>query len=39
VFVDEAIDGLLEIDNGAEDAVLEPATRQDGKEALDRVQP
>ena len=39
VLADEAIDGGLEIDNGPEDAVLEPATRQDGEEALDRVEP
>jgi len=39
VFADEAVDGALEIDDGSEDAVLQPTARQDGKEAFDGVQP
>lgn len=39
VFVDEAVDGGLEIDDGSEDAVLQPTAHQDGKEAFDGVQP
>ena len=39
VFVDEAIDGRLEIDDGPEDAVFQPTACKDGEEAFDRVQP
>ena len=39
VFTDEAIDGGLEIDEGMEDTVLEPAPREFGKEALDGIEP
>ena len=39
VFVDEAVDGGLEIDDGIEDAVLEPAPRELGEEALDGIKP
>ncbi|MDQ0506427.1 hypothetical protein QOZ94_003236 [Xanthobacter agilis] len=39
VLADEAVDGGLEIDDGLEDAILEPPAGQDGEEALDRVQP
>ena len=39
VFTDEAIDGGLEIDEGMEDTVLEPAPRAFGKEALDGIEP
>ena len=39
VFADEAIDGGLEVDDGVEDAVLEPSCHQLGEEAFDRVQP
>jgi len=39
VLGEEAVDGGLEIDDGSEDTILEPAARQDGEEALDRVQP
>jgi len=35
VFVDEAVDGGLKIDDGMEDAVLEPAPGEFGEEALD----
>ena len=34
----EAIDGGLEIDEGMEDTVLEPAPREFGKEALDGIE-
>jgi hypothetical protein len=39
VFADEPVDGGLDIDDGSEDAVLQPSARQDGKEAFDSVQP
>ena len=39
VLADEAIDGSLEIDDGMEDAVLEPPARQLGEEALDGIEP
>ena len=39
VFADEPIDGGLEIDDGMEDAVLEPAPGQFGEEALDGIEP
>lgn len=36
---DEAVDDGLEIDDGPEDAIVEPAVRQHGEGALDRVPP
>ena len=39
VFADEPIDGGLEIDDRMEDAILEPAPRQLGEEALDGIEP
>lgn len=36
---EEAVDGGLEVDERAEDAAPEPALRELGEEALDRVQP
>jgi hypothetical protein len=39
VFADKPIDGGLEIDDGMEDAVLEPPPRQLGEEALDGIEP
>ena len=39
VFSDEAIDGGLEVDEGMEDAVLEPAPRELCEEPLDSVEP
>jgi len=39
MLLDEAIDGGLEIDDGAEDAVLQASASQLGEEALDAVQP
>ena len=39
VFADEAVDGDLEIDDGMEDAVLEPAAGEFGEEPLDGVEP
>ena len=39
VFADEPIDGGLEIDDGMEDAVLEPPPGQFGEEALDGIEP
>ena len=39
VFADEAVDGGLEIDDGMEDAVLEPAPGEFGEEALDGIEP
>ena len=39
VFTDEAVDGGLEIDDGLEDAVLEPAPGEFGEEALDGIEP
>jgi hypothetical protein len=38
VLSDEAVDGGLKIDNGMEDAVLEPAPGEFGEEALDGVE-
>jgi hypothetical protein len=35
VFVDEAVDGGLEVDDGMEDAVREPAPGKFGEEALE----
>jgi len=39
VFADEAVDGGLEIDDGLEDAVLEPAPREFGEEIGNRMSP
>ena len=39
VFLDEAIDGGLKVDDGAEDAALQPSSGQLGEEALDGVEP
>ena len=39
MFVEEAIDGGLKIDNGTEDAALQPALAQRGEEAFDGVEP
>ena len=39
VFVDEAVDGSLQINDGMEDAVFEPSPCQLGEEALYSVQP
>ena len=38
-FSDEAIDGRLEIDEGVEDAALEPPPGEFGEEAFDGVEP
>ena len=38
-FLQEAVDGGLEIDNRAEDPAFEAAPGQLGEEALDRVEP
>ena len=35
----EAVDGGLELDEGAEDTALEAAPRELGEEALDRIEP
>ena len=37
--VDEAVDGCLEVGDGAEHAALEPAPGKLGEKALDGVQP
>ncbi len=37
--MDEAVDGGLKIDDGMEDAMLEPAPRELGEEALDGIEP
>src|SRR5271170_838512 len=39
VFVEEAVDGGLEVGDGSEDAAPEPALREFGEEALDGVEP
>ena len=39
VVVEEAVDGGLKIDDGAESAALEPSLAQHGEEALDGVEP
>ena len=39
VVVEEAVDGGLEVDDGAEDAALQGALGQGGEEGLDGVQP
>ena len=39
VLVEEAVDGCLEVCDRAEDAALEPALRELGEEALDRIEP
>jgi hypothetical protein len=36
---EEAVDGGLEVDDGAEDAAFQAAPGQPGEEALDRVEP
>ena len=38
-FLQEAVDGGLEIDDRAEDAAFEAAFGQFGEEALDRIEP
>ena len=38
-FLEEAVDGGLEIDDRAEDPALEAALGQFGEEALDRIEP
>ena len=37
--VDEGVDGALQVDEGVEDAVLQPSSRELGEEAFDGVQP
>ena len=39
VFADEAVDGGLQVDEGMEDAMLEPAPGEFGEEALDGIEP
>jgi len=39
VFADKSIDDFLKIDDGMEDAVLEPTPREFGEEALDGIEP
>lgn len=39
VLTDEAVDGGLEIDDGMEDTVPEPAPGEFGKEAFDGIEP
>ena len=39
VFADKAVDGGLKVDDGLEDATLEPAPREFGEEALDGIEP
>ncbi len=39
MFLDEAVDGGLEVDDGVEDAVFQAAARQLGEEAFDGVEP
>jgi hypothetical protein len=39
VVVEEAVNGGLKVDDGAEDAALDPALAQCGEEALDGVEP
>ena len=36
---EEAVDGGLEVDDGAEDAAFQAAPGQPGEEALDRIEP
>ena len=36
---EEAVDGGLEVDDGAEEAAFQAAPRQPGEEALDRIEP
>lgn len=38
-FLDEAVDGGLEVDDGAEHTALETPPRELGEEALDSVEP
>ena len=39
VLGDEAVDGGLQVDDGAEDAALQPPPGELGEEALDGVEP
>jgi hypothetical protein len=39
VFFDEAVDGCLKVDDGVEDAMLQPPACQFCEETLDGVQP
>ena len=39
VIFEEAVDGGLKVDEGSEDAALEPALGQDRKEAFDGIEP
>ena len=39
MFLDEAIDGSLQIDDGMKDAVLQAASREFSEEALDGIEP
>jgi hypothetical protein len=39
VVVEEAVDGGLKVDDGSEDAALQPPLAQRGEEALDGVEP
>lgn len=39
MFLDEAVDGGLEIDDRMEDAVLQASAGQFGEKPLDRVEP
>ena len=39
VVVEEAVDGGLKVDDGSEDAALQPQFAQCGEEALDGVEP
>ena len=39
VLGDEAVDGGLEVDEGVEDATLEPSPRELGEEPFDGIQP
>jgi hypothetical protein len=39
VFLDEAVDGGLKVDDRAEDAAFEAPSGELGEEALDRIQP
>ena len=39
VLFDEAVDRGLQVDNGAKDAIFEPASGELGEEAFDGVQP
>jgi len=39
MFLDEAIDRILQVNEGVEHAVFEPSARQFGEEALNGIQP